>query len=605
MRVSDYIIDYLGKIGVKEIFVFYGGACADLIDSFRKTDKTRYITVLHEQAGGFAAEAYAKVNGNLGVVIVTSGPGGHNLVTPIANCFYDSVPCLFITGQAPMKFLRKTDEVRQVAFQESPITEIVKPITKYSKIVTDPSQVIYELEKAIFIAKSGRPGPVLLDLPVEVQGANINPDEVDRFNSSSRTSSCDYELIDKKIEKFIEDLKNSKRPTILVGAGVRLAGALKEIEEIQNILRLPFFPTWNAIDIITSDSEFYGGRVGVCGGKGRNFAIQNSDLLMMLGSRLSLRIPGGGYQYFAREAKKYMIEIDTNSFEAQKSRVHIDEEILCDAKVFLQRLIKRLREEVLPDFSEWNKRVFEWRDKYDPVSPEFFKENSNKGCVHPYSFMRILSQEMKSKDIVMADAGGNVTIFSQAFETKKGQRAFSSNGNSPMGFAFPAGIGAWFASDKNQNVVSIIGDGGFNLNIQELQTLKIHKVKSKTIILNNACYGFTKQFQKNKFNCSEACGPEGYEPPDFIKIAEVYGIRTIKINTNNEEEIRRKIREMLEADEPIICDVNIGDFYNYAPRVLGEGPMEDMYPRLSREEFKQNMIIEPVPGWDLPKPYKS
>jgi len=604
MRVSDYIIDYLGEIGIKEIFVFYGGAIATLIDGFKKTNKTRYITTLHEQAGGFAAEAYAKINNKLGVMIATSGPGGHNLVTPIANCFYDSIPCLFITGQVPSQFARQDNEIRQVGFQETPITEIVKPITKYSKVVTDPKKIRYEIEKAIFLTKERRPGPVLLDLPADVQGVEINPEDLETFNKSSNKTSCDLRIVDEKIENFVKDLKNSERPSILIGAGVRSAGAINEINELQEILKLPFFPTWNAIDIITSDSKYYGGRIGVCGGKGRNFAIQNTDLLLILGSRLSLRIPGGGFKYFAREAKKYMVEIDPKSFDAQKSKVHLDEEILCDAKIFLQRLIQRLKTEVLPDFSEWNNKVFEWRDRYDPVFKEYFNEDSNQGHVHPYSFMRILSQEMKSNDIVMADAGGNVTIFSQAFETKKGQRAFSSNGNSPMGFSFPAGIGAWLASDKTQNVVSIIGDGAFNLNIQELQTIKIHNIKSKTIILNNFCYGFTKQLQERKFNSSDACGPEGYAPPNFIKIAQAYGIKTIKIDTNNEQEIRIKIREMLDSSEPVICDVNTGNFHNYSPRVIGEYPLEDMWPYLPRQEFKENMIINPVQGWDSQSPYE-
>jgi len=603
MRVSDYIIDYLGEIGVKEIFVFYGGAIATLIDGFRKTNKTKYITALHEQAGGFAAEAYAKVSGNLGVMIATSGPGGHNLVTPIGNCFYDSVPCLFLTGQVPSQFSGEGCAARQVGFQETRIADIVRPITKYSKMITDPKKIKYELQKAIFLAKSGRPGPVLLDLPADVQGAEINPDELESFNNSSHQTSGDLNIIDEKINKFIIDLKNSKRPTILIGGGVRIANALPEIEELQKILKLPFFPTWNAMDVITSDSEYYGGRVGVCGGKGRNFAIQNSDLLLIVGSRLSLRIPGGGFKYFARKAKKYMVEIDPGSFEAQKGKVKIDEEILCNAKTFLKKLIEKLKTESIPDFSEWNRKVFEWRDKYDPVSKEYFSENSNNGYVHPYSFMRILSQEMKPEDIIIADAGGNVTVFSQAFETKKGQRTFSSNGNSPMGFAFPAGIGAWLASNKNQNVVAIIGDGGFNLNMQELQTIKIHNIKSKTIILNNSCYGFTKQFQERKFQASEACGPEGYAPPDFIKIAEAYGVKTIKISTNNEQEIRTKIREMLDSEEAVICDVNTGGYHDYLPRVTGEYPIEDMWPHLPRQEFRENMIIEPVSGWDSPTPY--
>ena len=597
MRVADYIIDSLGELGVKEVFEFYGGACADLIDAFTKTKKTRYVTVLHEQAGGFAAEAYARIKG-FGAMIVTSGPGAQNLITPISNCFYDSVPCLFITGQAAQEFLRPNKSVRQVGFQETPIVEIAEPITKYAVMIRKPEDSRYEFEKAVFLAKNGRPGPVLLDIPMDVQETQIEPENLRGFDPSEYEASHIYETekLDMQISCYLDDLAKCQRPVVLVGGGVRLGNALEELAEAQEILKIPFFPTWNAIDAVTSDSKYYGGRVGCCGGKGRNFGIQNSDLLLMVGSRLSRRIPGGGVQHFARGAKKYMVEIDEASLATQA--VPIDEKILCDSKTFLLRLTALAKIRNVPEFPEWNKRVFEWRDKYDPVFPEYYKEDSNNGKVHPYSFIRILSEEAGSKDIIIGDTGGNATMFSQAFETKKGQRAFASNGNSTMGFSFPGAIGAWFASDKKQNVISIIGDGGFNLNIQELQTLKTYNAITKTFIMNNHCLGFTRQFQKKRHNKTEACGPEGYVPPDFMKIISAYGIKAVKIEKNNADIIRKQIREVLDAKEPVVCEVDNGDFDNYGPRVEGKKPIEDMWPYLDRDEFKRNMIIEPVKGWE-------
>ena len=603
MRVADYIINELGNLGIKEVFEFYGGACADLIDAFTKTNKTRYITVLHEQAGGFAAEAYAKVKG-LGAMIATSGPGGHNLVTPIADCYYDSIPCIFITGQVSQEFLRPNDSVRQVGFQESPISEIVRPITKYSKMVTNPNEIRYEFEKAVYLAKNERPGPVLLDIPMNVQSAEIQ-DNLRCFNPTNH--SFDVSKVDEQIERFFNDLSKSKRPCVLVGGGIRIANALDELLEVEEALKIPFFTTWNAIDIVTSDNKYYGGLVGVCGGKGRNFGIQNSDLLLTIGSRLSRRIPGGGAKYFARGAKKYMVEIDKPVLDTQL--IDIDERVLCDVKLFLRKLIKRANTEYSYgdfyrdkplNFTEWNQMVFNWRDRYDSVSKEFYELNSNKGKVHPYSFMRILSEEAGNKDIIIGDTGGNVTAFTQAFETKKGQRAFSSNGNSPMGFSFPAGIGAWFASEKllGQNVISIIGDGGFNLNIQELQTLRTYKIPLKVFIMNNHCLGFTRQFQKKRFGKTEACGPEGYIPPNFLDIVNAYKIRAVNIEINNTESIRKKIREVLDSKEPTICNVDNGDFDDYKPRIEGKKPLEDMYPYLDRKEFIQNMIEKPLPGWE-------
>ena len=606
VRAADYIRGKLADKGIKHVFEVYGGAIPDLVDACAISDRLTYIPVLHEQAGGFAAEAYAKVNGKLGAAMATSGPGAQNLVTPIANCFYDSVPAIFLTGEAPSMFLRTSPDSRQRGFQEFPMHELIKPLTKYATRVDNSEDVPYELEKAIHIAQEGRKGPVLLHFPAEVPGQQIDPEQLRRF-TKPKSKEYNLEIVDEQIDHFLQDLRSSKRPTMLVGAGVRWGNALEELEQASEALGIPMFPTWNAMDVVTSDNPNYGGRVGVCGGKGRNFGIQNSDLLLMLGSRLSLRVSGGGgVEHFARQAKKYMVEIDPTMLTQANEDVPLKEQIYCDAKVFLQRLNQRLPNEKPRDFSDWRDQVRHWRDKYDVVSrKQDFRLDANQGFTHPYAFMRILSQEMQEGDIVMADTGGNVTVFSQAFETKKGQRAFSSNGNSPMGFAFPAGIGAWLASDRksdlNHNVVSIIGDGGFIMNEQEMQTLVTQKIPLKTIILNNHAYGFTRQFQQRKFGKSEACDSKGrspYIPPDFIKLANAHGIAGMTLATNNESTMRQRIRQFLDAQTQVIFDVDIGDFTDYRPRIVGNDPLEDMVPRLPRDEFSENMIVPPVPGWE-------
>ena len=299
INLADYVINYLADKGIKEAFLVYGAANGNLTDSFTRTDKIRYICSLHEQAAGFAAEAYARVSGKFGVAIVTSGPGGMNLVTCAGNCYYESVPCLFITGQPNSKFLRKSTEVRQNAFQESDIVSIMKPVTKYAAMVTEPLSIKKHLDLAVEAMLSGRPGPVLIDIPLDVQKVEIETDDLEEMET--KTIGLNIEKYN-FIRKFIEDLKKSSRPVLMIGGGVRIAGAVDEIRELGNLLKIPIYPTWNALDIITADYKYYGGKIGTYGGEGRNFGIQNSDLLLCIGTRVSGRITGGVPESFAKGA---------------------------------------------------------------------------------------------------------------------------------------------------------------------------------------------------------------------------------------------------------------------------------------------------------------
>jgi len=599
MKVADYIINYLADYGIREVFVVYGAANGDLIDAFTRNKGIRYIAVMHEQAGGFAAEAYSKISQKLGVAIATSGPGGMNFVTPIGNCYYDSVPALFITGQTHSQFLRPDPGIRQVGFQETDIVGIVRPITKYAAMITRPEDVRYELEKALFIAGDRRPGPVLLDIPLDVQKKEIDPDKLLGFNAEPWKSCYNIELIDRQIDEYLTDLSRAKRPVIIAGGGVRIAKAVAEMQQVGKALKIPCFPTWNALDIIPSDYDFYGGRIGTYGGRGRNFGLQNSDLVLGVGTRISGRITGGQLRTFLRAAKKYVVDVDEALLQRKLQQVPFDVSIHADAKVFLDRLLCRLEQRTLPDFGKWTAKVFEWKEKYDPVRPEFYKQ---KAYVNPYVFFRVLSEEMGPRDILVGDCGGNIVTSNHAFETKNGQRNISSNGNSPMGFSHSAAMGAWLAAQKTpgQNVVCTIGDGGFNMNIQELQTYKNYDIRAKTFIVNNHVYGITKAFQMTNFEGRmEACGPVGYNPPDFVKICGAYGIKTVQIEDNTE--IREKIREVLKCDGVVVCDVNCHEWYEYSPRIFGwKTPIEDMYPYLPREEFRANMLIEPVEGWEDP-----
>ena len=594
MKLADYIINYLSEIGVKEVFVVYGAANGSLIDAFTRNDNIRYVATMHEQGAGFAAEGYAKISKNIGVAIATSGPGGMNFVTPVGNCFYDSVPCLFITGQIKTKYMRPDESIRQIGFQETDIISVVKPLTKYAKLVEDPNSIKYELQKAIYLAKNGRPGPVFLDIPIDVQKEDIQPDELIGFDEELEEACYNTKRIEQQIDRFLEDLSNAKRPCLMIGGGVRLANAEKEILELGRALKIPCFPTWNALDIIASNFEYYGGRIGTYGGAGRNFGVQNSDLLLAIGSRISGRITGGEPHLFARGAKKYMVDVDAPAMQRKLQQLPFDECILSDAKLFIRLMLEKIKGRALPDYSKWNDRVMQWKVKYDPVTKDMYEASQ---YIHPYAFLRILSEEMGPNDILAGDCGGNIVAINHSFETKTGQHYFTNNGNSPMGFSFAGGMGAAFVAGETQNVVCVIGDGGMNMNIQEIQTVLNYGVKLKTIILNNHIYGITKAFQETNFEGrSEACGPKGYNPPDFIKVAKAYGIDTMVIDDGtNYGKVRQQIRDFLDHDSAVICDVNCHEYHTYEPKIVGwETPIEDMYPYLPREEFYSNMEIPPL-----------
>jgi len=603
MKLADYVINYLAGIGIKKIFVVYGSATGDLIDAFSRIpkEKTDYVAVMHEQAGAFAVETYAKISGELSCFIATSGPGGINLLTGIANAYYDSVPCIFITGQVSTKFLKGDTSIRQNGFQENDIVAMAKPITKMAEMLTKPEAIKWLLSRAVYMAREGRPGPVLIDIPCDIQKVDINPDALVGYLPVKKGWN-EYSLLRQQVEAFLRDYKEAERPVLLVGGGVWAANAVKEVRRLGAELKVPCLATWNAIDIITSDYEFYRGRVGTYGGPGRNFAIQNSDLLLCIGTRISGRITGGCAGSFARDAKKYIVDIDKTNLEHQQ--VKGDVNIHCDARQFLSILLHRIvgYDEVmgdgvepvsLPDRTWWLDKTLEWRDKYVPCLPEYYLE---KNFVHPYVFIKVLSEELEASDVVIVDCGGNVVVTYQALETKYGQRVVSSHGNSPMGYSFSGAMGACLIPNIKR-VICLIGDGGFSMNIQELQTIKNYDLPLKTFIMNNHCYGITRQFQETNYESRYLAS--GDNPPDFVKVVRAYGIETETIK--NHSELREKIRKVLNYPDAIVCDVDMGLYAKYEPRIFGwKTPIEDMSPLLPRDEFKNNMLIEPVEGWENP-----
>ncbi len=598
MKVADYIINFFSKKGIDKAFVVYGAANGDLIDAFTRNNKIQYIATMHEQAAGFAAEGYAKIKRLPGLAIVTSGPGATNLVTSVANCYYESIPCIFISGQINSKFLRPHKSIRQVGFQETDIVSVVKPVSKYATMIKNPKNIKYELEKSYLLSNSGRKGPVFLDIPLDIQKAEIHVKKLKGIEKNFNKKIFNTSKIKNSVKKYLRDLKKSKRPAFLVGGGAQLTNSASKILKIAEILNIPCFPTWNGMDTITSDFKLYGGRVGTYGGPGRNLGIQNCDLLLGLGTRVSGRITGGNPPSFAREAKKYVVDIDSALLKKKYQPVKFDENIYSDLNVFLDIFLKEVKKNHIGknNFVAWNKKVKFWREKYNTYNKKYSKPEGHihkgKKYVHPYALINSLSNQLSNKDIIVGDCGGISVMIGHCLKTKFGQRYHSNNGHAPMGYAFSAAIGSWFGSNKKNNTICLTGDGGFNMNIQELQTLVNYKIPVKTFILNNHIYGITKAFQKTNFQGrEEACGPKGYNPPDFIDVANAYKVKTFRINKNTEiEEILNKI---LKYNGPVVCDVNCHEFHSYEPKLIGwKTPIEDMYPYLDRKELRKNLNIK-------------
>lgn len=606
MRVSDYILKFYIKKKIDKVFQVYGAATGELIDAFTRNEDIEYLCPFHEQAAGFMAEGYSKIKRIPGIALSTSGPGATNMITSAANCYYDSIPCIFMAGQINQNFMRPHNNIRQIGFQECDTVSLFEPITKYSTRIKNPNDVRYELEKSYYLATSGRPGPVFLDVPINIQKSEIDENILEGFQESMFEDRFNEEDIKKKIREFLGDFRKSKRPVFLVGGGVQGSNTVGELNKILDKLKIPCFVTWNGLDAVRSDHDCYAGRVGTYGGPGRNFGIQNSDLLFAIGCRVSGRITGGNVKSFAREAKKYVVDIDPYLLERKYQEIPLDVNIKSDLKTFFKIFLEELKEVKPPleEKKEWRKQTLLWKQKYGIVTKDFLENTKHTfegvDYVHPYIFMNSLSELSGPNDIFVGDCGGVSALIGHALKTKGNQRYHSNNGHAPMGYSFAATIGSYYGSDKKSNVICITGDGGFNMNIQELQMLVNYNIPIKTFIINNQIYGITKSFQKTNFNGrEEACGPKGYNPPDFVKVAESYGIKTVRIN--NDKELNNKIKEVLEFDGPVICDVNCKEFHQYEPKVIGwDTPIEDMYPYLDREEFKSNMYIEPLSNWKKP-----
>lgn len=590
MTVSDYIMEFLVSKGANTIFMITGGQAMWLDDAVCRNKKIKFICTHHEQAAGMAAEAYGRITGKLGVALVTAGPAAINVLNGVVGGWTDSSPMMVISGQAPLahvQYQQKT-KIRQYGIQGINIKPLMEKVVKYFITVDDPSLIKYYLQKAYYLATSGRVGPVWIDVPLDIQNTTVPDKFLKEFIPEK-------EILDNslstKITETISLIKNAKRPIILAGQGIRNGKAVDEFYKLIDKMPMPILTSRLAIDLINSDHKLYVGRPGNYGERSAHFAIQNSDLIVVLGCRLATALIGHNPKDWGRNAKKIVIDIDEE--ELAKPGVDIYLKIHSDIKIFLNELLNQIKSTKFPDLKNWINKCNQWKEKYPVVLPEYKKEKP----INSYYFTEHLSKLASNKDMVMVDTGSCFHIACQTWKVKKGQRFLTTGGISSMGY-WAAGLGAC-AANNYKNTIVITGDGSLQMNIQEFATIKHNHLPIKTFIFNNDGYLLIRQTQKN-FMDGRLIGEgdkTGVWCPDSLKIAKAYGIKGVRISSV--KDMDKQIKEVLDYPGPVICDVMTPPWQLIIPRTASfkneEGklipkPYEDMFPFLSKEELESNML---------------
>lgn len=604
MKLSDYVVRFVADQGVKHAFLVTGGGAMHLNQSLGAQTEIEAICNSHEQASAICAEAYAKATNHLGFCMVTTGPGGTNAVTGVAGAWLDSTPTLFISGQVkrPDRMFGKDGQplgMRQLGVQEVDIVSIVKPITKYAVTVSDPAEIRYHLEKAVYLALHGRPGPVWVDIPLDVQASPIDdPSRLRGFAPDEPQSPADDSL-KKQVQTLIQKLNQADRPLLFAGNGVRLAKAEREFEQLRRLLRVPTAATWCAADLVPSDDALYVGRPGSVAARGANFALQNSDLLLAIGVRLDFAITGYAPQNLARGAYKAAVDID--QAELQKLHPHLQQPIHADAKKFLNELLAQGDSIRLKDHSAWDARCADWKTRYPVVTEEHRKP---QGPVSVFHLAEVIGTEVKPEDrLVVGSSGSAIEIYLLAFPTLHSQRLFHTAGLGAMGFGLPMAL-AVAAANPGREVIAVDGDGGFMFNIQELETVRRLQLPVKFFVMNNNGYSSIRASQRAYFGkanlgCDRA---NGLTVPDLVRVGEAFGLKATVIE--DQRNLRADVRRVLDMNGPVVCDVRVLPDEMRAPRLQSyqkpdgsfvSKPLEDLFPFLPREEFLANMIVEPLP----------
>ncbi len=600
IRVADFIAQSLVEHGVDHVFIVTGGGAMHLNDAFGRAKGMHYVACHHEQACAIAAEGYARTSGRMAAVNVTTGPGGTNAITGVWGAYVDSVPMIVVSGQVKFEtVVRSTDlPLRQLGDQEVDITRMVASCTKYAVMVTDPSSIRYHLERALHLAAAGRPGPVWLDIPMNVQGALVDPETLRGYDPSEDAATQNPKGDLAAVSEVLERLSRAERPVILVGQGVRASGSHEKLLGFAERLGIPIAVSFNALDVVWDDHPLFVGRQGTIGDRAGNFAVQNSDLLLVLGCRLNIRQISYAWEHFARAAYKIMIDVD--AAEMKKPTLKIDLPIHADLGAFLDRALELTEQRPSAKHQSWVAWCQERRVRYPVLLPEYWNVQN---AVNPYPFMDTLFRALpEGTTVVSGDGTASVTSF-QAAVLKRGMRLFHNSGSAPMGFDLPAAVGAAIARGAEKNgkpIVCLAGDGSIQMNLQELQTIATHRLPVKVFVLNNRGYHSIRQTQQNYFPDNVVgCGTEsGLGFPDVEKLAQAFDYPYFR--ASNHGDMRAAIEKTLAHDGRAICEVFLDLGQVFAPKLasrrLDDGrmvssPLEDLAPFLPREELAANMLI--------------
>jgi len=593
MIVSDYIFDFLQKKGVEVAFMVSGGQAMFLVDALGRHPDIKTICTHHEQSAGMAADAYARITGKLGVALVTAGPGSVNIVNGLVGGWTDSAPMMVISGQSALSCVnyQAKSGIRQYGIQGIYIQPFVEKATKFFVTVDDPAKIQYYMEKAYYLATNGRPGPVWIDVPLDVQRMEVPEKLLYPYHPEATALSPSF--TQEQLLKTWDLMRNAKRPLIIAGQGVRIAKADVHLRALIETLNIPLITTRLGIDLIESDHPLYVGRPGNYGERAANFAVQNADFILVIGSRLSTASVGHDSASFGKHAVKVVVDIDAK--ELNKPGVPIDLKINGDAKAFVVALLALTDASQMQNTSLWVSQCTTWKKDYPVVLSEYKDEKP----VNSYYFTDRLCMQTENDDVVLVDTGSCFHVACQAWKIKKGQRFLTTGGLSSMGY-WVAGIGAC-AANRYRRTIVITGDGSLQMNLQEFATIKHYNLPIKVIIFNNNGYLLIRQTQRN-FMEGRLFGEgpaSGVWCPDSLRIAEAYGIKGVRIDSV--DNLDAKIEEVLAHDGPVICDVMTPEWQLLIPRVssekLPDGKLvsrkyEDMFPFLPEEELKRNMVAE-------------
>lgn len=600
-RLADYVADFLVNHGVTDVFSVVGGGAMHLNDALGHCKGLKVTYNHHEQACAIAAESYARLENRVAAVCVTTGPGGTNALTGVVCGWLDSIPMFIISGQVrydtTARYALKYTErpLRSMGDQEYDITKAAKHMTKYAVMLEDPNRIRYELEKAWHLATTGRPGPVWVDIPVNYQGGYIETDELKGYSSDEDDKKLPPEVSDEVVKTVLDKIKNAKRPVLYAGYGIRLSGGYYVFRELVEKLNIPVVTYWNAIDLIENDHPLYCGRAGNMGDRPGNFAVQNSDLILAIGTRISIRQVGYNWETWARAAEVIMVDIDPA--ELKKPTLHVEMPIWADAKDFMIKMNNFVGNRIFND-SSWLDICRNWKEKYPVVQPHQFEENGKGSNV--YAFIKYLSENLSENSLTAVSNGACCVAGSQAYVIQKGSRFNNNNATASMGYGLPATIGLCIASGR-KTTICLEGDGSIMMNLQELQTIITNKLPIKIFLINNSGYHSIRITQTNLFNknfvgIGEESGDLSF--PDFKKIAEAFGYKYMCAHSNNE--MKLVVDKALGDDNSIFCEIFTDTNQVWEPKsstkrledgTLVSPPLEDLAPFLSREELEKIMQI--------------